>query len=464
MTLFSSINVALTGLRTVTGQMQLVADNISNANNPGFTKKSATLQSVQLGDQPGGTQIIGYTRATDMGTTRALRDSTTDSALYSTQKGYLDDVQNILGNDTSTPTLSTVITKFTTAWSEMAAEPESIVQQRAVVQAGKNLADTVTGIATKVEELDRQVQDDINSMLSKLNTELQKVALLNTQIASGTTLNQPVGNLEDERDQIILEIASITNINVMERDRGQISIATKSGYMLLDVSNYKSFSYDGTNVTASGQPLSLNGILTGGSLQAAVDFRANSSPAAASDEPAQEVIRKLRSQLDAIATAFTATTSGMFAATYNAATPALTGELNTAFFTGTDRTTFAVDTGLVAGTSRVKQSAAKDVVDMFNDGDETFTAQGLSLTNASYTDLGIQILVNFQQSANNVSQLSEIAGSQQRVLKERLANSTGVNTDNELVSLTTLQNSYNASAKVISVINNLFDTLDQIVR
>ena len=464
MSLFNALNVSLTGLRTVTGQMQLSADNISNANTAGYTKKTAQLQSVLLGDQPGGSQIIGYTRATNDGVMRTLRDATTDAGLRSAQDGYLQDVQNILGNDTSNPVLATAVTKFTSAWAEMAAEPESNVQQRAVVQAGKVLADAVQATATKIEAMDRQVRDDIDNNLSTLNTNLQKIAALNLQIASGYTLRQPIGGLEDERDQIVLEIAKITNIQVMQRDRGQIAIATKSGYMMLDVANYKTFGYDGTNVAATDNLFTpLNDILTGGSLQAAVDFRTDNSPAAVSTEAGDEVIRKLRSQLDAIVTAFTSTATGTFAAAYDGAT-SQTGELAASFFTGTDRTNFAVNSALIGGTSNLKQNAAKAVTDVFNAGGQSFTADGLSLTNANYNDLAPQILTNFQQSANNINQLAKIATSQSTVLSQRLANSTGVNTDTELVALTSLQNAYSASAKVISVINSMFDTLDQIIR
>jgi flagellar hook-associated protein 1 FlgK len=464
MSLFNALNVSLTGLRTVTGQMQLVADNISNANTAGYTKKTAQLKPVLLGDQPGGSQIVGYARATNDGVTRTLRDATTEAGLRSAQDGYLQDVQNILGNDTSTPALATALTKFTSAWAEMAAEPESTVQQRAVVQAGKVLADTVQSTANKVESLDRQVLDDVNNALATLNTSLQKVAALNLQIASGITLRQPIGGLEDERDQILLDIAKITNIQVMQRDRGQIAIATKSGYMLLDVSSYKNLNYDGINVTTNDNPsLSLNTILTGGSLQASVDFRTDNTPSSVSAEAGSEVIRKLRSQLDSIVNAFTSSTTGQFAATYDGATTN-TGELASGFFTGTDRTNFAVNSALIAGTSVLKQQAAKSVTDMFNLSNQAFAADGLSLTNANYNDLVPQILTNFQQSANNVSQLAKIAASQATVLNQRLANATGVNTDSELVALTSLQNAYSASAKVISVINSMFDTLDQIVR
>ena len=69
------------------------------------------------------------------------------------------------------------------------------------------------------------------------------------------------------------------------------------------------------------------------------------------------------------------------------------------------------------------------------------------------------ILSNFQEAASTISALNTTASGQQSYLQQSLSNTTGVNVDTETVSLATLQNTYAASAHVISVINNMFATL-----
>lgn len=92
-----------------------------------------------------------------------------------------------------------------------------------------------------------------------------------------------------------------------------------------------------------------------------------------------------------------------------------------------------------------------------------FSASGLSLTGSTYAQLGTTVLSNFQQAANTVNSLSQSATQQQQFYQQSLSNATGVNVDSELVNLTTLQNSYAASAHVISTISDLFKTLMGII-
>jgi flagellar hook-associated protein 1 len=72
-------------------------------------------------------------------------------------------------------------------------------------------------------------------------------------------------------------------------------------------------------------------------------------------------------------------------------------------------------------------------------------------------------LAGFQQAASAVNAQSEPAQQQKNFYKQSLSNATGVNVDSELVYLTTLQNSYSASAHVISTINQMLQDLEGIL-
>jgi flagellar hook-associated protein 1 FlgK len=178
-----------------------------------------------------------------------------------------------------------------------------------------------------------------------------------------------------------------------------------------------------------------------------------------------------------LANAFTSTTSGGFAAAYNNASTD-TGELGSGFFTVSanastglaDPSTFQVNTALLNGTSTVKQASASAVVSALS-AVQTYpptspTGLGLGLTANStgdYADMTTAVLSYFQQAANTVKTQSTAATQQQTYYQQTLSNATGVNVDTELVNLTTLQNSYAASAHVISTINQMYTDLENIV-
>ena len=457
MSLFTALQSSLSSLQTTTAQMQLVSGNISNANTVGYTRKTATLgQSTG-----GGAQITGYDRVTDSTLTATLNAATSDASKLGAQNTYLQQTESFLGLSSSTgnPPLEDAVSQFSSAWQQLAAAPESNVNQQQVLSTASSLVSQIQHVSSQITGLDRQVSTDIKTTLSTLNSNLTQISDVNQKIALAMSTNQPTGDLEDQRDQLIQKVAQAANVTVMQRPRDQIALYTPGGYMLLDGTTPPTFSYDGTNVTANSDPTkSLNGVLIGGALQAQVDFRATTSPV--STDPATSVIQKLNSQMNALAAAFTTSSAGppeTFAHAYANAT-GQTGEATT-FFTGTDAASIAVNANLVNGSQTIKQASANAVVATFNDSSKTFTADGLNLQNGSYSMLTSTILSNFQEAASTISALNTTASGQQSYLQQSLSNTTGVNVDTETVSLATLQNTYAASAHVISVINNMFATL-----
>lgn len=460
--LFSAISSSLSGLQATTAQMQLISNNISNAGQAGYTRKSAILAPVELGAAGGGTQVTGYTRAVDEALARTLGTTLSSAGYLGAQNEYMNQVQTILGqtgNGSTNPPLVNAVSQLSKAFNELAATPESNVQQQQVVQAAANLVAQIKSAAAAVEALDRQITTDVGSTLSDLNSNLAQIKQLNQEISKALGAGLSAGNLQDQRDQLVQKVSGMMSVTVMERAQGAIALYTPNGYMLMDGAQVRDFVYNGTNITDSSDPtLSLNAILTGGSLEAAAQFRATSSPA--STTPGVNVIQKLRSQLDTLVGAFTTSTAGppaSFAYAYANATTA-TGEA-ASIFTGTDRNSIAVTPTLLDGSETIKIACANAVVDTFNNSTKSFTGDGLTLNNASYGSLVTSILANFQQAASTIAQQSDTATAQQTYLQNKMTSATGVDINAEMVNLTTLQNAYAASARVISIIQSLFTTL-----
>jgi flagellar hook-associated protein 1 FlgK len=460
MSLFTSLRTSLTGIGAITSQISVVSNNIANASTEGYTQKTAVLSSTSTG----GVSVTGYKRTTNDALFNSLNESTSNASYRSTQDGYMDQIKTTLGitgSDSDNPELESVWSSFTSAWSALEADPTNSSLQTAVVNAAQNVVSTVNSISSDIDNLDAQISTDITGTCSDLNSYLSQIADLNLKIASATSSGQDTGSLEDSRDQLILKISSIADIQVMDRDQGQIAIYTDGGYCLLDGTNAQQFEFDGTDVYSTNTPsVSLNGTLTGGSLQAAIDFRATNASGASTDS-GKNVLQKLREQLNAFVTSLTTGTSSTdFAYVYNNASGTST-EAST-FFEGTSTSDFTVNASLVDGSETVKTEAISDCETALSDSTKSFSAGNLSLTNVSYATIITGILSASQTAASNISSLSTTASDAQSYLKETYSNATGVNSDDQTVLLTTLENAYASLSHVIGVIQTMFDDLENI--
>jgi len=469
--LSSILSIASSGLSAVSTQLEVTSSNVTNASVEGYTRKTAVLSSANLGEVGGGVKVTGFTRDSDDALFSSLSKATSDASYRSKQDEYMQNVMDILGTSSSdNPELSTNITSFVNAWTALESEPESSIAQQQVIEAGSTLADTVKSTSSSVESLDRQCATEIRSSLTDLNSYLTQIQDLNTKIGSATaTGGTAAADLQDKRDQLVLKVADFTNVNVMERDNGRIALYTTSGYQLLDGNSVASLSYDGADVVSDSSPsVSLNSTLTGGSIQALVDFRDTSSNAADSTVSGVGVVQKMRDQLDLIADAFLSTTTtatsgeDTFASAYNSGTTA-TGELASDFFTGTDRTDFAVNSGLLDSSLSVKTDSISAVVDAMLDSTRVFSTSGLSETGSSYATIVSASLTDFQQAANSISSANDTATSMQSYLNEKYTNETNVTVDDEMVNLVTFQNIYSANARILSAVQDMFTVLENMV-
>ncbi len=569
MSLTAALNAALSGLRVNQANVQLVSANVAHANDPKYTKKSLIRESSVLGgDQVGGALVAGYQSAVNTALRKQLESFTSRDGMNKTQLDYMSRIQNLLGASSDSAALPRLMSDFTAAWQSFQTQPESAAAQRQVIAIGDQLANEVRRLASGVDDIDSDIQADLGTTTTQLNDLLSQVFEVNLRIKSSDPAGAERLDLTDQRDALVREIAKLVDVRTVERENGAIALITPSGLSLLDGAPAR-FSFDGTHVLSLGTNTVVDGQFREGKLKALLALRADGTSAGlpASSDPATEVIRKLRSQLDIIAGAFTATvgTPPTFSAAYNSGatslrvsashattvvatdstpqmgTVTLTGslvegdvfeikvknktftytatqndtnldqiaqklaalvnadttlgvtalngiaslqlvgnnvnekftvvtsvngqlpELTQGFFTGTDRYSLKLNRELADGTQQLKKNAAPDVVTAINSSERSFIAIGLSLTSVSYKGLMSGFIGTASANAKVVTDNAELSADTLKMTEQRYLQDTGVNLDEELANLQTLQNAYAASARLMTVIQTLFDTLQAAV-
>lgn len=546
MSLIGALDSALSGLRATQIGIQNASNNIANAGDENYSRKKVLTAPITLGNGAGGVGVIGFARETNVILGKAYLGSISEQGKAGVQKEYFDAVKDVAGLSDNTVRLSAYMNQFSAAWQNLSAAPESVVRQREVLRTADTFATELRRISGDIEDLDRRAQTEQNDKVASLNNLLDLVRRLNEQVASANSQGQPTGDLEDQRDVAIRQIAELVEVRQLTGDLGRIRLITPGGYTLLDL-QATTFTFDGTSVLGNG--VDVDGVMVGGRLEGLAQIREDYSPAPALTDPGREVLRKLRSQLETLADSFltlTGTTGATFTqadatsvAANNAAstftlgsnnwsvlgygigdqvtftgmsaggnnatftitavngatitvTPAPTtqaadatfsatrasatfasaydsagtgaGELASGFFTGTGRFDIAVNANLLNGISTIKQLSPDLVTSALNDGNRVFVADGLTANNTTYSGFISTIMGVISEGATTAKARDDIAETAKTTYQERLAGATGVNVDEELVAITTLQNSYAASARVISVVQNMFDTLEGLLR
>lgn len=120
---------------------------------------------------------------------------------------------------------------------------------------------------------------------------------------------------------------------------------------------------------------------------------------------------------------------------------------------------FAINPALVNGTATVKRQSATAVVAAMTASTRSMVAGGVNTSNQTYSGLA-SVIANYQSAGQAaVSDDNTRYTQTTQTLDTRLNSAVGVNMDTEMAQLTVLQNAYAANARVINVVQTMFDTL-----
>ncbi|WP_374372700.1 flagellar hook-associated protein FlgK [Dongia sp.] len=571
MSLTGALNAAVSSLRVNQANIQVLSANIAHVNDPNYTKKTISRESIFLGEnQVGGVSVSGYASAVNESLRKQWESLIAKDGTTSAQNKYMEQLQSILGTTTDQAALPTLYTQFLTAWQTLQSSPDSDAAQTAVIRYGEQLAEEIGRISAAVDAIDSDVKTDIEQSVDDFNGLLEELFAVNLRLRSSSAGGAEQTELIDQRDNLVRQISQYADIRTVERENGAIAVFTSAGLSLVDGPPSR-FTYNGTNLVRTEDPTQpVDLLLREGKLRALLDFRLDNSAKGqpVSSDPATEVIRKIRSQLDAVVSALTTTigSSTTFSAAYDAAgqslriessfqtsieaspssaqhttvsfhgdlrpgdifevevngkifsytaketdtsldqiasslaslinsdttlgVTAINGvgslqlvagaadtpftvltrangelpELRSGFFTGTDRYTFQVNQALLDGTQQLKKNAANGVVNALNSTDRTFNAAGIAISGVSYKGIFTGIVGTSIVNAKFIADQSKFNAESVAQTETRYQADVAVNLDEEIANLQVLQNAYAASARLLTVIQQLFDTLQAAVR
>src|SRR5687767_13430556 len=167
MSLFSSLQVANNSLLASQLGLQVVGNNIANANTPGYLRQQINLQPAspqKYGDLTLGlgVQVASITQQVDKFLEQRLRTASSDVASGEAQESVYAQLESIIGELGDTD-LSTSLTKFFNSIQDVLNQPESLSVRNIAVLQAETLAHDIQLLDERVRNVRVQVNDQVTS-------------------------------------------------------------------------------------------------------------------------------------------------------------------------------------------------------------------------------------------------------------------------------------------------------------
>jgi flagellar hook-associated protein 1 len=247
MSLMSALNAAVSGLRTSQAGINLVAQNVANAESVGYTRRVISPVQVVTGGNTSGVRTGEVQRVLDKLTQRQLRTEMSGAAYTMVRADFASALDRLFGAPGSVASLDYAMNDFTQQMTRLANDPADFSARASVVDRAQTLAARISAIAQGVQGMRTQAEGQIANSVTRANELLAGIVDANAKVTAADFKGGSAA-LEDERDRMINELSGLMDIQVQEGPNGSVRLLTGSGTMLFDGMNATRLTFDERSV------------------------------------------------------------------------------------------------------------------------------------------------------------------------------------------------------------------------
>jgi flagellar hook-associated protein 1 FlgK len=463
--------------------LQTVSQNIANAQTPGYSRQEAVLQATtpvrfSYGSVGTGVSVTTIIRKRDVLLDDSFRSANTQAGDAGMRRDLLSQLESVFGepNDAG---MANALDQFWNAFSDLSAQPSSLAARAVVQQRGRQLGQLFNDYDTQLTTIRGSSLERLGNSVNRINALATQVAELNVRIVGSESSGNTANDLRDARDLKLDELSKLAGTRVVAQPNGSASVLIGNSMLVEgDTATPLSVQFETPNPLPA-TPLT----------DVPVRIRLGNSPdrlAPLAGELAAQVtvlnteIPNVRGRLDAMASQLVTAVNNLHTTGYTFTGSTIPGTAAGNFFDPG-----SASAPVSAATIRLHATIAADPSRIAASGSATAptdntVAQGLSLLRSTdgtvtwnsptgatetgsfigffrglVTRLGIQT-----SSATDDASVAEGLTDQAELRRQSIS---GVNTDEELVNMLRVQQSYQAATKMIKAAEEMLDTLIALV-
>ncbi|MEK3994146.1 flagellar hook-associated protein FlgK [Psychrobacillus sp. FSL K6-2365] len=497
---FMGLETSKRGMFTQQTALYTVGHNISNANTLGYSRQRVNMQptlpypgiGLNAPKVPGfigtGVEAHSIQRIRDQFIDRQYRQETNELGYWETKSKAITQMEDIMA-EPSDYGLNESLDLFWKSLEELSTSPENAGTRRVVTERGVTAAESFNYIYKQLVEVQGNLKNEIDVTTKNVNSILKQIAALNENIAKVEPNGYLPNDLYDARDTLVDELSQYFPIKIEYAKNGGNSLAIAEGNMTISIRTGKPVPNDTIKIVEGKeasqfehnlpvgdtkdpfQGFTIIGVPANGATinhtellpnQGKMLSLINSYGYGANKEG---VYPEMLAQLDKMAQEFANAFNAVHRAGYGLPPDNETG---LDFFVNPNGG--AITAGNIAVNKVIKDDPSKlsasTEPDQEGNGKNAVLLAAVKTT--SILGLGNATVQSFYQSligklgvdGEQANRLAETTAVKQLTIANNRASVSSVSLDEEMTNMIIFQQAYNASARMITVVD---ETLDKII-
>lgn len=248
---FFGLNIATSGISASQAGLTTTAHNISNENTKGYSRQQINQTAADAirfytsyGMMGAGVQITGIEQVRDKYYDVKYRNNEAKLGEFSSKYSYTIQIEDYL-NEIETDGFTAEYENLFSTLSSLQGNPEELTYRTEFLNYCQSIADYFNEIQTKLTDLQMQTNTEVSNMVERITKISQQIASLTKQINSVELTGAAANDLRDKRELLVDELSTIIPIStseVMGKNGNSEFYVKMQGLTLVDT--YDSFTFD----------------------------------------------------------------------------------------------------------------------------------------------------------------------------------------------------------------------------
>ena len=217
--------------------VEVTGHNIANVDTPGFSRQTvdyvtATPVPSPYGPVGMGVKVQGIERAFDPFITSQLNEKSSLLSDYQTRSSALEQVATYF-NETQDGGLNDILSKFFSAWQDLANNPTGAGERQTLLNQALNLSDAFSSRADELVQERQSLLQQIGPAINEINKHSANIAQLTQEIVTTDANGHAANDLRDQRDQEISQLSQLIGVRTYTSGDGTLGVTLQNGLPLV---------------------------------------------------------------------------------------------------------------------------------------------------------------------------------------------------------------------------------------
>ena len=443
-------------------EMTVSGQNLANVNNPSYADEQlvisdSTPDETPIGDEGTGVQMTGITETRNplldtqiQGETSVTGSLTAQQTSLQNAESYLDE-QITTTASSATPDspngLASDLSNLFASFQGLTDDPRDLSLRQTATQAAQQVTAQFNQVSTQLSKVQADLNTSVQNDVASANQDLNSIATLNQQIVEAQSAGGSAVQLVDQREQTLENLAGLANFSATTQANGAVNVSIGGVAMVTGanaVNSLQAYDPGDGNLLVQAQTGGTSITLTGGSIEGEITAR-------------DGALATLQTGLNTLASQLITQVNSIYSAGYD-----LHGNTGQDLFTGTNASDIGVNSSLVNDPSEFQAAGVSGAAGNSSVALALGQLGSQKLSSLNNQTFGGNYAQTVSDLGNSISSVNDNLNNSQAVaqmLSNDRTSASGVSLDGEMTNLIQYQKAYEASAELITTLNEMLQTV-----